>query len=80
MVVIAQYLEQEDVLSDSDTIMAFSGDQTVCVEDEKDPEVIWDSGSTITLAKERNFLEDIIQCKVTMCSNGSKRKIEEQGN
>ena len=41
--------------------------------------LIWDSGSTITLAKNKNLLEDIKGCKVTMRSNGGNRRIQEQG-
>ena len=40
--------------------------------------MIWDSRSIITLAKYGNFLEYIKRCKVTMCSDGSNRNIEEQ--
>ena len=53
VVVTAQYLEPEDVSSDNDTVTAFSGVHTVLLEEQEDPEVIWDSGSTITLAKSK---------------------------
>ena len=43
--------------SENDTMMVFSGAQTVHFGDEQDPEVIWDSGSTIMLAKDENLLE-----------------------
>ena len=76
MVVTVQYLDQEDVSSGNDLIMVFSGAQTVRFEDEEDPEVIWDSGSKIALEKNKNLLEDIKGCKVTMCSNGGNKKIE----
>ena len=58
-VVVAQYLGEEEVSSDNDTKMVFSGAQIVRFEEEPDPEVIWDSGSTITLAKDELLLEDI---------------------
>ena len=66
-------------MSSNDTVTVFSGAQTVRLEEQEDPEVIWDSGSTITLAKNKNLLENIKGCKVTMRSNGGNRKIEEQG-
>ena len=41
--------------------------------------MIWDLGSTITLANNIFLKENIKGCKVTMRSNGGDRKIEEQG-
>ena len=43
-VVTAQCLEQEHVSSDNESIMVFSGTQTIRFTDEYDPEVIRDSG------------------------------------
>ena len=78
-VVVAQYFVDEEVSIDNDTKMVFSGAQTVRFEEELDPEVIWDSWSTITLAKDEVLLEDIKRCKVTMCSNGGNINITQQG-
>ena len=41
--------------------------------------MIWDLVSTISLEKNKNLVENIKGCKVTMRSNGGDRKIEEQG-
>ena len=54
-VVTVQYLEQEYVSSDNNSSMVFSGAQTVRFEDEEDPKVISDFGSTLTLARYNNF-------------------------
>ena len=58
---------------------AFSGAQTIIVEKDRDPEVIWDFGSSITLEKNKYLLEDIKECKVTMCTNGGNRQITQEG-
>ena len=60
-----QYLAEEKVSSDSETVMVFSGAQNIKFEDVKDTEVIWDSGPEITLAK-KDFSGDVKRCKVTM--------------
>ena len=77
--VVAQYLKEENVSIDSDTNVVFSGAQTVLFQNQEGPEIIQDSGSTATLAKNKNLLEDIKGCKVTMRSNGDDRRIQEQG-
>ena len=46
---MAQYFAEENVSSDSETIMVFSGAQTAKFEDEEDPELICDTGSMISL-------------------------------
>ena len=77
VVVISQYLAGEKYSSDSETVMVFSGAQTIKFEDVEDPEVIWDSGSTITL---ENLLEDIKGCDLRMFLNGGSRNIEKEVN
>ena len=76
---MAQYLWEKVVSSNNDTKIVFSGAHIVRFEEEPDPEVIWDSGSTITLLKYEVLLEDIKRCKVTMCSNGGNINITQQG-
>lgn len=50
--------------------MVFSGAQTIVEENVEDYEMIWDSVSTIVLAKIKIIIEKIKKYKVTMCSNG----------
>ena len=70
----------ENVKKDSEsTVIKFSMAQSHTVEEVENPWVIWDSGLTIVLAKKKSMIEDIKKCKVTMCSNGGKRSIEEEG-
>ena len=40
--------------------------------------MIWDLVSTISLEKNKNLVENIKGCKVTMSSNGGDRKIDEK--
>ena len=71
-VVTAQHLENKVSFKEG-TTRVFSGAQTVIIEKDQDPEVIWDCGSSITLAKNKKLLEDIKGCKVTMCTHGGNR-------
>ena len=59
--------------------MAFSGMQLAQkVEDAK--EEILDSGSPITLKKNRDLLSNLKRCKVTMGTNGGSKLITEERN
>ena len=66
--------------SDSEKVVSFCLAQTHKVEKKVNPEVIWDSGSTIVLTKEKSFLENIMKCNVTMCSNEGNRSIMHEGD
>ena len=59
-VVLVQFVAAENVSSNSESPALFSGEQTYSMV--KDPELIWDSGSTITLAKEQKLLDDDAYC------------------
>ena len=64
-------LALEDSSEEYDDLkMVFSGAQVVKKTKDADPEIILDSGLTITLAKNKRMLENVTNCRVTMCSNG----------
>ena len=75
-----QMVIDDDVTKENDesNVVVFSGAQTHIIEKIEDPEVIWDSGSTVVLAKHKSMLEKIKRFKVTMCSNCLNRSIEEE--
>lgn len=65
-------VEEEASDENNESRMAFSGAKIIKKVEETDPEpeVILDSGSTITLVKRDEMLDNIKDCKVVMCSNG----------
>ena len=72
-------VESSEIKEETETVVRFSGAQTHTINKIENPEVIWDSGSPIVLAKKISMLQDIKPCQVRMCSNGGNRTIEEEG-
>ena len=82
MVMVEENVKKENKSGEDNesTVIRFSCAQTHIVEKVENPEVIWDSGSTMVLAKKKSMLESITKWKVMMCYNGGNRSIEGEGH
>ena len=73
MVLVGENVDKEDNKSEEaneSKVVRCSCAQIHDIEKVEDTTVIWDSGSTIVLTKRKSILDNIKNCKATMCSNG----------